>query len=267
MIKAVERKVVVPQLVPSGGRQIAPEVSQLHQAVMQLAEAHNHHDDQLNRALRGGTSAENNARVKYKKLRIAMPSDAPYLPLTLNSGDGWINYGAGFYDAAYLMEPGGRVTNRGLVAGGVPDYGATGRVGTLPIGYAPGHEIGGASEGGNGAYGLWRVNPSGEIFFAFSASGGPYLFLNDLSWIAPNAARPHAFTGGTWPVVIQHGLPDACTGLDVVACRYADGPSGTAGAPVADWEDLGDGRIRLNGLWGLQWGAVYNVTVRLSAEA
>lgn len=265
--RSIERKVIVPRLAVPTGRQVSPEVSQLHEVLTKLAEAHNHHDDQLNRSMRGGTSSENNALVKYRKLRIAMPSDAPYLPLTLNVADGWAWYGAGFYVPQYLMEPGGRVTNRGLVTGGVPGYAGAGRIGTLPVGYAPGQEIGGQSEGGNGAYGIWRVNASGEIYFAFSASGAPYLFLETLSWIAPNAARPHPFTGGTWPVVVQHGLPDACTGLDVVACRYAESPSGTAGAPVVDWEDLGDGRLRLNGVWGLQWGAVYNLTVRLSAEA
>jgi hypothetical protein len=259
-----DRRIAVPRLaVPQGAdaklQQFAKTVQDAHAS---LVEQHNRRDDDLRQALRGGISAANSDNVKYKTLRVAIPEDPPFINLTLVAP--WANYGAGFYSAGVLMEPGGHVSTRGLVTGGVPNY-VTGLMTTLGAGYAPGQEIGFASEGGNGAYALGRVHTDGGIYFAFSAAVDPYIFLEPFRWVAPNAARPHPFTGGNWPVVVQHDL-DRCTVLDVVGCRPASDVSGTAGAPIVDWEDIGGGKIRINGVWGLQWGTVYNLRLRLSQE-
>ncbi len=260
--RPVERKVQVPTRLPMG----MAGLGALHQALLSLAEAHNYHDDALNKAFKGGISNANNSLSKLKTVRVQMPADAPFILFDMNGGSGWVNYGAGFYEAAYLMEPGGHVSMRGLVNGGTPDYVSDGLLGTLPTGYAPGQQIGFASEGGNGAYAIARVSAAGEVIFAYSASGSPYLFLEPLHWIAPNAAPPHPFVGATWPMVIHHGFTK-CKGLLVEGCRRSgSAPSGTVGAPVADWEDIGGGKLRINGMWGLQWGSAYDVRLRLSAE-
>lgn len=254
MIKPVERKVMVPAVLPKVGG-----LSVLHEAVKRIAEAHNHHDDMVNSALRGGVSAENNGLIVFVEVTVQMPAEAPWIPFNLQNS--WAAVG-GIDTPGYLMEPGGKVWMRGEVSGGtsntalalkIPGYGPT-----VKIAYAAGLDV----------LAEVRIFANGLITPIF-ASGAPRVSLSH-SWIASPAsaalAAPHPFPA-PWPIIIQHGLKQ-CTGLEVLATsEISQNAKGPAPHGVPAWQDIGNGQLRLDGLWGLQWGKKYLVTMRLSAEA
>jgi hypothetical protein len=247
--KATERKVVIPSLPEKGG------LSVLHRAVQQLAEAHNHHDDTLNSALRGGMSSLNNNLVKYVDLTVQAPAEAPFVAMTLINS--WANV-AGYDTTGVLMMPGGLVIARGAVNTGAPGDAAF----NLPTGFSPLVSIAYAA-GMNGA-GYVRVQ-SGTL----TPNGAASAYALSNSWLAAPAASPTPFSQNGapgWPLRVQHGFSQ-CTGLDVVACQeLSRNTKGSAPLPTPAWQDVGNGQLRLDGLWGLQWGKKYQVRLRMTAE-
>ncbi len=203
-----------------------------------------------------------NTQTAIKTLRVAMPAEAPWKAATLTSPT--VNYGSGLPDAAYLMEPGGKVSLRGLVKSTVPDL-ATGIITTLPTGYGPSNELGFCAADANGTdVAFIRVHIGGVVVLYADAAATSATFLDCIQYLATNAAAPHVFTGAAWPMTVTHGL-SKCTGLNVISCRPVSG-SGPAGSPYVDWQDQGNGSVKIYGVWGLQWGSVYDVRVQMTSK-
>lgn len=220
-----------------------------------LGDAHDKHDDQMSSALRGGLSIENNAKMKLKNVRIELPADAPWLPLTLAGT--WAQ-AVSFQAPEYLMEPGGKVSTRGDV-----DSGSAGHVADLPEGYGPASDTHFPAGADTDTTSFLLVIPGTPTGLYLSGSTG--LYSLSASWLAKNAAMPHAFAA-PWPVIVDHGLAK-CEGLVCEGCiEETSGVRTTTGVPLIDWEDIGGGQLRLNGVWGLQWGKRYKLRLRLSAE-
>lgn len=251
MIRPVERKVVVPALPEKGG------LSVLHQAVVRMAEAHNHHDDMINGALRGGTSASNNSLLKFLELTVQMPAEAPWQAFTPQHS--FANQ-AGYVVAAYVIVPGGQAWMRGVVKGGASTgiiYSNTDLAPVLTSGallsFAAG--LDGAAE--------LRIDNFGVISAVFT--GTPKVTLAH-TWLLASGAAPTTF-GAPWPIVVKHGFSQ-CAGLSVDACQeLSQNAKGAAPLPMPAWQDVGNGQLRLDGLWGLQWGKKYNVRLRMTAES
>jgi hypothetical protein len=256
-VKAIERKVQMPEVDLSQKKVTSETVSQLHETVRALVEAHNYHDDTLNLALRGGISVANNSRQKIVSVTVQMPSDAPWKAMTLAGT--WAKSGT-LQGAQYLMEPGGRVSTRGCVAGG-----GAGHVGDLPLGYAPPADTYVPAAATVDTTGRMLVT-GGAIAPVLTLSGVAGIYSLHASWLAsPNAAAPHPFLA-PWPIIVQHGF-NACLGLVVESCREeTQNARTTCGAEVVDWDDRGDGTLRIKGVWGLAWGKKYTMRLRLNAE-
>lgn len=262
-IKGLETKVQLEKVTlrqgSLDGNDLRSAIVKLSSNLEKLASAHNKQDDTLTRALRGGISSANNERVLYKTLDIIMPPDAPWLsPSSLDNS--FANVGGTYPPFAYLMEPGGHAQIRGRV-----DTGTSGTVlKRLPAGYAPPYDMRFAVES-SGVHGSVIVNQAGDVIPAGALLTDWHLVAHWIAAPAGGAAMPHAFPA-PWPIVVNHGW-SKCLGLTVESClESTSGVRTLAGAPVADWEDIGSGQLRLNGVWGLQWGKAYRIRVRLSAE-
>lgn len=257
-IKGLETKVQLEKVTlrqgSLDGNDLRSAIVKLSSNLEKLASAHNKQDDTLTRALRGGISSANNERVQYKTLDIVLPPDAPWTTPAALEGT-WTNTGGTYPPFQYLMEPGGHASMRGRVegsAGGTKLFG-------FSTGYASPYDLRTAIEAGGP--GSVIVYQNGDVY---PIGGGP-TFDVIAHWIAAPAAMPHAFPA-PWPIVVNHGW-SKCLGLTVESClESTSGVRTLAGAPVADWEDIGSGQLRLNGVWGLQWGKAYRIRVRLSAE-
>ncbi len=224
-----------------------------------IIESHNKNADALKDVVSNGIPVANQALQDYRSILVQMPSDAPFVFAENVGGD---SLGAGFYDAAYLMEPGGHLTLRGsrlMYNDGDPIF-------TLPTGYRPAGDLAFICDSVDGVSFL-RVSTAGVVSLLSSTGTTKYAFLECIRFVVPSAAAPHRFLNSGWPLVLNHGFNKPVTGLHVVGCR-AKNVVGfeAAGAPYVDWEDLGDGSLKIHAVWGLQWGKVYDVRVLLSAE-
>lgn len=111
------------------------------------------------------------------------------------------------------------------------------------------------------------IATSGALVF-IAGGNAASLVLDELRWYAVGpAAPPHQFTGGAWPLRIQTDFEKIRT-IIPLGCRLLDqgAQNGGQGTPWVDWQDVGDGTVRVNGVWGLQWGRKYELLLYLSPE-
>lgn len=236
-------------------------------ALEAIASAVNAHSDEIDK-LNGGVTLRDNTPGKLSLLKFQMPDDAPWRTDVVSSVAGQNG------SISVLMEPGGRVrlkgsrlAGSGIYAGGIPNGSP---LGTLNAGYRPisaGFVLPSAAVvGGAGSWGLTSVNTGGVLNYAGPGVGNP-VYVDGVTFLATVAAAPHQFVGPGWPLIVRHDL-ERVRGLLVLGCRLV-GQSGQNvgnGTPFVDWQDLGDGRLRVNGVWGLQWSQRYEMQVYLSPE-
>lgn len=243
-------EIEVPKAADPEVRLFARRIVEAHNV---LLEQHNKRDDDLKELAR-------DAHVAEKELTITLPADAPWVNATLVNS--WANSGGIYAPLQYLMEPGGHASLRGRVTTGTSGTKAAG----LPSGYAPAYDHVFAINN-NSAYGLVRVAQNGDVTVT-GASATTWDVV--ASWLAaPSAgsAAPHRFSASTWPIIVDHGLSQCVSCVVVSAIELTSSARGGAGAPVLDWEDIGSGKLRLNGVWGLQWGRRFRLRVRMAEEA
>lgn len=257
-IAPIERRLQTPRVtVPT---KASPEVvqfaSQMLGAHMQLLEQHNRQGDLINQALRGGLSAGNSkGRVVFKDVTFMTPGVPPWQAMALTNS--WANQ-SGYALAGYIVGPGGQVWSRGVVKGGT-----TGSALFTLQALAPDPASNSIVSFGAGLDGAAELRIDNFGIFSALFSGTPKVSLA-ATWLSAMGTPPTTFPA-PWPIFVDHGLPQA-TGCQVLACVIAatkqPGP-----IPQLIWEDGGNGRLRLDGAWGLQWNTRYTVTLRISAEA
>ena len=237
-----------------------------------LASAINAHSDELDK-INGGVTLASNTPGIIKVLSFAMPNDPPFTALTV--GAGWSAVSS--HAPKFLMTPGGKVITRGALSAGAavaPSSSAGGSsvLGTLPVGYRPLEQsafAGGASLAGVETWAGIGLKTDGKLFLSSAGSATcDVVGIDSLEWFAVNAAPPHQFVGSGWPLRVRHGFPK-CNVLVPLGFRFQNVSAGQnvgVGAPVVDWQDLGDGSLRINGVWGLQWGQRYEMRLYLSPE-
>lgn len=261
-IKAASQKVQLQDRIITPKTNLVTAVNDISADLKRLADAHDKHDDTLGAALKGGISSANNQLVQFKTVDIDLPADAPWFTVTefFNS---WVNYGSGYGPLQFLLEPGCHASMRGRVKSGISSF-----VAQLPDGMAPPYaQPFGANSGL--FFGSFQIEETGAININLHPGASIDLIA---SWIASPGAfgllpgRPFDFPAPHWPVIVNHGW-DRCLGLVIESCFEATtGERATYGAPVPDWEDLGNGQVSLRAVWGLAWGRRYTLRLRLSAE-
>lgn len=205
-----------------------------------------------------------NFPATVKEVRVTMPSAAPWREVGSTGNpafeNSWVNYDTTYNSAAFLMEPGGLVRLKGLVKNG---SGATVTIFTLPTGYRPPRYNRFAATA-NSVFAALDVATTGTVAFLVGSTVNASL---DGTWFcAATPADPDAFTSTGWPFMVAHGLPK-CTGLVVLACLKSGlKRSQSIGAPYVDWEDAGDGRVRIKSIWGLAWGASFTLRLLMLSE-
>ncbi len=220
--------------------------------------------EEVSSALQGLTFAEN-FLCTIRTVRLAMPSEAPWVAIGPSDfANSWTNFGSGFRPAAYQIGPAGRVRLRGFVSSGV--IGST--MFTLPVGYRPSavEPFGCPSNAGAPATvvpGFLEVRTNGTVVPTIGNNTWFSLGGVEFDAVGP-AAPPTAFTWTDTPFV-AHGLPSVA-GVLPIGCKMKDATPGQSnGAFTIDWEDVGDGRIKIKSAWGLQWGQVYFVNLLIFA--
>lgn len=226
----------------------------------------------LNRQLTFGE----NFKATVKDVRFAMPSDAPWRTVATSGSvdpvfkNSWTDEdSATYHHAAICMLPTGRVRLRGLIDAGTLGSAAF----TLPTGwrsnrkqwFAVGCEVDGASP----TPGFVTIDASGNVTpvygdnASFSLDG---IEFQAVGTVAPPDAFSGSAGGRVWPLIESHGL-GRCRSVIPVACVCKDAkPSQSVGDFTVDWEDKGDGQIRIRSVWGLQWGQTYTLRLLMFAE-
>lgn len=232
----------------------------------------NQHDEAL-RGLNGGIRLGEHTPGIIKLLKLQMPRDPPWKPLV--TAGNWDSF------ADYLMEPGGLVRTRGYFTPKVgkiaPVVAGTGTsiLANLPSGYAPIQETllpAKSDDSGTWLWAIHGVTSAGVLAYRAGTANATRVDVDGLQWYAGAtqgvAAPPHQFDETPWPLRVQHGLDQPCAGLLVLGFRLLGQKSQNVGAgtPMVDWQDLGDGTLRINGVWGLQWGQQYELLVYLTPE-
>lgn len=240
----------------------------IDEALRNVTSALNSHDDEIKK-LNGGLTLGQNTVGIVKLLSFKMPDDPPWKtsPFALHA-----DMITGSPSAEALMEPGGLVRLRGAAISNPAGTHPAGLIAGSPIltmgaGYRPVQTMGlpnfslaGAAATPNGV----SLNTAGLFNNGLACTT---VFLDGLQWYATAAAPPHQFDEPNWPLRVQHGL-DRARGLVVMGFRLSGqaGQNVGMGTPHVDWQDIGDGALRINGVWGLQWGQKYDLRVYISPE-
>lgn len=241
------RIIAPPSDTPDWGRQLIQAVNRSSDAVS---------------ALDGGLSLSKNFNGELRKLDFVMPAEPPFTPFVTNSGGGhsW-TAASGYSVASSMMLPGGIVVLRGAVLGVamIINFGIT----TLPEGQTPAGTIDFPVATGTAAA-VVRIAGGGVLTYLWGPTGTPTVSLDTVRFHASPAGPPSQFTGSNWPILLKHDL-GRVAGLIPLGCALTSRPASNVGQglPYLDWQDVGDGRVRLNGAWGLQWGARYTMQVLL----
>lgn len=234
--------------------------------IAELISALNGHSDELGKMNGGVTLAANTPGV-LRSLSFQMPARPPWRVAPLSSPAPGLTS-----NIEALMAPGGFVSLRGTVTPkGAGTIAPATSFGTFDLGYRPAEDRflpAGARDAGGTSWAIHSIAAAGG--FTYVASGiaaATVVYVDGLSWHAAQAAPPHQFAGAGWPLRVDHGL-SKCAGLLVLGFRGIAAPAQNqgVGAPVVDWCDLGNGTLRINGVWGLQWGQKYQVLLYLSPE-
>ena len=224
--------------------------------------------DSTTTALTSGLTFKNNFRANIKEVRLSVPVPkyfeigAAGSPAFTNS---WVNFGAGHETAAYRIEPSGIVRFKGRIKSGTINTAAF----TLPAGYRPAQALRFA-QSSNGAFGELIVDSNGVVNPAVGSNAA--FNLDGVAFQAISVASSledisDTTNGISWPVFLAHGLPTPCIGLVALSAKVKESPKGKAiGSFSLDWEDVGDGRVKIKHAWGLQPGVIYFVSVLLIGE-
>lgn len=254
-VRASDQKVRIAERSITPKSNLVSELQDIANDLKRVGDAHDKHDDTIGSALRGGISSANNKLVLIKLVTVEMPTDAPWVDCALEPP--WVNSGGSYPPLQYVIFPSALVMLRGRVEGGVS--------GTIvsAIDEACTRYDQRFAANSAGLFGNLDVFQSGAIVAVMP--GATIDLLG--SWVAVSpGGRPSLFPAPHWPVIINHGW-EKCLGLVVEGCfEEISGARASYGAPVADWEDIGSGQLRLNGVWGLSWGRRYTLRLRLSAE-
>lgn len=242
--------------------------SDIDTALEAVASAIGAHGDELSK-LNGGIELGANTVGLLKKLSFKMPDLPPWRSGIITPVAGQTG------EIQALMSPGGVVELKGTLQAGAGAYAggiANGSpIGTLPVGYRP--YAAQALAGGAAVVGAaigWvvvSITTAGAMNYSGIAGAATPLYIDGVRFYATAAAAPHQFVGAGWPIIVEHGLQRA-RGLVALGCRLSgqSGQNAGVGTPQVDWQDLGDGRLRVNGVWGLQWGQRYDLQVYISPE-
>lgn len=228
-------------------------------------------------ALNRGLSFGENFRATVKDVRFTMPSDAPWRTVA-SSGtiepyfkNSWTpEDDATYHAAACCMFPLGIVRLRGVMDAGTIGSAAF----TLPSGWRPNRKMWFAAgcevEGVAPTIGFVVVDTSGNVIPKYGDNASFALDGIQFQVAGSTVAPPDAFTGSyqgtTWPLVVSHGLT-RCRSVAVVGCAMKDAKlTQSTGHFWPDWEDKGDGQIRIKSVWGLQWGQTYTLRLLMFQE-
>lgn len=232
----------------------------------------NSHDEEIGK-LNGGLTLGSNTVGIVKTLSFKMPDDPPWKPVIPSAS--WSL--APSEPADYLMEPQGLVRLRGglVPAAGTinpnPAGGGTATLTTMPAGYRPIRSTALPGISLAGAALQWAVHgitTAGVVNYLAGIAAATAVGFDGMQWYATQAAPPHQFDEAGWPLIVKHGFDKPCTGLVVLGFRLQGqtGQNVGAGTPEVDWQDLGDGSLRINGVWGLQWSQRYDLRLYLTPE-
>jgi hypothetical protein len=246
------------------------QLDEAQTAIADLTSVVNAHADEIDK-LNGGITLAANTPGIIKSLSFLVPADAPWQSFV--AGSGW---DVGSPAAQFLKLPGGQILCRGKftakTVANAPSLtaGGTSVMTTLDAGIRPATEMHIPQLSANGGGEQWAslgLFVAGQLFLSAAGVGSStVVWVDGLSWLAVDAAEPHQFSGGGWPIKVDHGF-SKCNGLVVLGYRLQGQGGGCgAGTPHVDWQDLGDGTLRINGVWGLQWGKRYDLRLYLSPE-
>lgn len=238
-----------------------PDKAKLSPIEEKLLEAVNANADALSDVALGGVGTENLAKVQRRMVVAQMPATAPWATLALAPAT---DFGPPYDACAILMSPGGVVRLRGVAV-----TGGAGQIVELPTGHSPTADREFLCPTLDASVAARVTVDSGGIVSQQTA--GANAGLDGISYVATSpCAAPYRFSGLGWPIIVRHDL-EKVRGLVLEACRRRSTPSApnggeATGAPCVDWEDVGDGTVKIHAIWGLQWGRAYDVRVMLSAE-
>jgi hypothetical protein len=215
-------------------------------------------------ALSKQLSFGDNFPATVKEVRVTMPSAPPWREVGTTGNpafeNSWVNYDTTYNSAAFLMEPGGFVRIKGFVKNGAL---STDIIFTLPVGYRPPRNFRFATAQAAG-FGMLDVLSTGTVACIVGSTVNES--IDSASFYATTPANPDAFTSAGWPLMVAHDLTE-CTGLVVLACTQSGlKRAQSIGAPYVDWEDAGDGRVRIRSVWGLAWGASFTLRLLMLSE-
>lgn len=232
-------------------------------------------DDEINK-LNGGLELGVNTVGRIKKVSFLMPASPPYADVTL--------FGTNFLlttngPMQQLMEPGGVVRHRGGVqtnpafiapAVGVPS--AT-QFGTAPLGLRPATNlfipaVAALAAGGFSAAGVSITTAGVMAGHTFPAANWNAITFDGSSYHATSPVGAFQFSGGGWPLVIDHGFETPCKGVVCLGFRAVEAarPDLGIGTPLLDWQDTGKGSVKVSGVWGLPWGRRFELILYMTPE-
>lgn len=256
------------------------ESPDVQKALEAIVSALNGQSDEIAK-LNGSVTLASSTPGFIKAISFQMPSAPPYKTLTVESA--WVSA------ASILMSPGGRASLHGLASVDGPIIGppttatpsstgaGTALISSLPAGHLPavGTELRMHRAVNAAGVNIWGLVGLGSVGLYIADSDGSVgvtaVQFDGIEWFAGLngvCAAPYQFVGAGWPIMVQHDFPK-CRGLVVLGCTLV-GQSGAnvgQGTPHVDWQDAGAGRLRINGIWGLQWGSKYQMLLYLSPEA
>jgi hypothetical protein len=210
------------------------------------------------RALASGLTFTENFQASLKTVRLVMPSEASVWT-EIGAADAptfegaWGNLSASWTSTAFYIAPGGMVHLKGVASGGA----VPGNVYRLPVGYRPRRTLL-ADAISNNLQGRFDIQSDGYV--RATVGNTAWISMDLMSFQATAPAAPKPFASAGWPIIVRHDLPK-CVGVMPVACRIVNGAVNEAvGNFYLDWEDKGDGQLKLKAAWGLQWDKVYSLT-------
>lgn len=205
-------------------------------------------------ALQGGLSFPDNHNAQVKTVTVTIP-DPTWTAVTFKNS--WVDYNAGNAPVGYRIEPGGRVYIRGTAKSGTTTPGTV--LFTLPEGYRPAYATP-LTTSSNSALASVYVGTNGDVATIFGVNAA-WVWL-DMSFQAVNCAAPAPFSGNDWPLVVKTGIKGQAIGVQLLQAQdTGTGTSQSLGAMSLDWENTGNGQIRVRSVYGLQPGRTYKLTL------
>jgi len=220
--------------------------------------------DKLLRGINGFSAQVSSFSASVPALRLGEARIVPPAPAWHEVGgsgepafeSSWVNYSSDYDSAAFRMEPGGLVRLKGTVKNGTTNA----AIFTLPAGYRP-SKIRRFVSQSNALHAAIEVDSAGVVRQQ-NATSSADLYLDGISFYATSPAAPATWAAAD-QIGVQHGF-GRCVAAVPVACSMVDEtPSEAVPLPVIDWDDLGDGTLRIRACFGLQPARTYNIKLLL----